>query len=869
MALVEGFRVGPYEIVSPLGAGGMGEVYRARDTSLNRDVAIKILPTALACDLDRVARFRREAQIAASLNHPNVAAVYGLQESQGVIALIQELVEGEDLAARITRGVIPVDEVIPLARQVAEGLEAAHEKGIIHRDLKPANIKVTKDGTVKILDFGLAKAYEDDTASADNSSSSDSPTLSRHMTEAGLILGTAAYMSPEQARGRPLDKRTDIWAFGALLFEMLTGRQAFGGETASDVVAAIVAREPDWSALPAGSPSQLIRRCLEKDPKRRLRDIGDAFNEPKPEPQAPTLYAPFWHRPLMWSLLLAALAVGALAGWRWTRSRGAPILISRLAIPLMPGQEVTSPPAISDDGSLIAYTARQGTEEPMLYLRRLDRFEAMPVTGSEAATQPFFSPDASWVAFFAHGHLWKAGWSGGAPIRLAPAPKPVGGTWLPDDTIVFAPGMGSGLSRVPAGGGPVDTLTKPAGGADGYAHMWPQALPGGRSVLFTVWGKGVSGNAVLMLDTGRWQMVLPGRGGAVFSPSGHLLVGNETAELKAAPLDAAHPARTSAETLVLANVFNFEDLEHIWLAVSRNGTAVFAQGSPAKRSLVWVDRQGRVQPLPLDQAEYEELVVSPDGTRAAIKEHYDLFVYDFQRGTRTPLTFHANTQEDASSPTWSRDSRRVIFVSNGEGNWNIYSEPADGSQPQRQLTKAQFDQFPSGTMSDGTIFFSEANPTSGEDLWALTPGGKALPLRITPFNEENGSVSPDGRWLAYNSDETGHSEVYLQSYPGGEKRVVVSSGGGFLPRWSGNGRELFYCSSGPMMVAEVAPDGSITASKGLFDRSPFLLNYNSYDVSRDGERFLMIRRDPGSIPRQLDVILSWSEDLKRLVPAGR
>ena len=864
MGLGTGTRLGPYEIVSTLGSGAMGAVYRARDTRLGREVAIKVLPEEFTGDPERLARFEREAKVLASLNHPKIASMHGMEESGGAQALVMELVEGQMLSERIAEGPLPPSETLAIARQIAEALEYAHERGIIHRDLKPANVKVTPEGQVKVLDFGLAKAFEAPSPAQDVSSS---PTLTVG-SESGRILGTAAYMAPEQARGKAVDKRADIWAFGAVLFEMLSGKLAFPGETITDVLSAVISREPDWSALPAGSPTRLLRRCLEKDPRRRLRDIGDAFQDADAVEPSAAVAQPVWRQPVLWVLLLITLVTAGLAGWLGMRSSGTVKQVSRLVIPLAAGQEVTGPPAISSDGGLLAYTAKQGTEEPRLYLRSLNSFDARVVSGSEGAQLPFLSPDAKWVAFFAHGQLLKAAVEGGSLTPVAPAASStiLGGTWSEDDSIIFTPGMGSGLMRVSASGGPVEALTHPDGGAQGYAHVWPRALPGGHSILFTVWGKSVFGNAILALDTRRWEMVLPGTGGAVFSPSGHILVGNENAEVRAANLDSRHPAVTTAEAQVLSDVDNSEDLEGVWMAVARNGTAAYVPGNPARRSLVWVDREGRATPVSQEQTRYAELALAPDGSKAIVKQGYDLWVYDFQRGTHTRLTLHGSTREDSSSPEWSRDSRRVFFCVNRDGNWDIYAQPADGSQPAELVLKRPYDKFPTSTAPDGTLMFSEANPTTGEDLWLLSPAGKVSPWRVSQFNESNGVFSPDGRWVAYDSDESGRSEIYMQSYPGGQRRFLVSTSGGFLPRWSSGGKELFYVAGDSFMAVPVHPDGSTGTPHRLFDRTPFLLAFNVYAPSPDGKRFLMIRRDPGSVPRQINLILNWPEELKRLSP---
>jgi serine/threonine-protein kinase len=862
----------------------MGQVYRATDTTLGRQVAVKILPDIFAADLERLARFEREAKTLASLNHPYIAAIYAVEKSEGRHALVMELVDGDDLSQRIAHGAIPVDEALPIAQQIAEALEAAHEQGIIHRDLKPANIKVRPDGTVKVLDFGLAKAlgppegghYAGDRSVRLQPDYSMSPTLiTPAMTQVGLILGTAAYMSPEQARGKAVDKRSDIWAFGAVLFEMVSGRRAFPGENVSETLAEVMKSEPSWQAIPAQVPASLVRlmrQCLVKDPRQRIRDMGDvriALAGANDSAPAPPVDAAKRHWLVWASAVVAVVSVAVAAFAIWNRPTPVPKTAVRLTIPLPPGQELTSYPAITRDGQTVAYVARQGTEEPQLYLRDLSAFEPRLVPGSSGALQPFFSPDGKWVAFFAQGQLQKAEVSGGAPIRLAEAPNSQSGTWNDDDTIIYAASLGSGLLRIPASGGTPESLTTPDGAAQGYAHTLPQILPGGRSVLFTVWGQR-QGTAVLSLDSGRWDLVLPATGfasgmfEATAGSAGRILLVDQTASINAAPFDAARPGPTSiAASSVLSDVFyDVENETRGWLAVSTTGTAVYAAGNPARTSLVWVDREGTIEPVIKDQALYREVSLSPDGLRAVVRYELDLWMHDVQRGTRIRLTSGTGAN---ILPMWSADGARVLFSSNRGGDWDIYSQPADASGPAEVLLKRPHDQFPYSMLPDGTLLYHEINPKTGRDLWTLSPEGKASLLRGSPFNEMSGQFSPGPdsgpRRIAYASDESGRYEIYLQSYPSGANRVPVSTGGGVLPRWSRDGKELFYVTGDAVVAVAMRPDGSFDAPRRLFDRSSFITTprFHSFSVSPDGKRFLMIQRDPGSVPRQLNVILNWSD----------
>ncbi len=771
-----------------------------------------------------------------------------------------------------------LDEALPIAKQIAEALEAAHEQGIIHRDLKPANIKVRADGTVKVLDFGLAKALDgkSSSATADNSPTITSPA----MTQAGMILGTAAYMAPEQAKGKTVDKRADIWAFGVVLHEMLTGQRLFSAETIPETLAHVMTREIDLGTLPATTPRHirtLLARCLVKEPKQRLRDIGEArlavegaFETAAPPTAATATQAALASRSRLPWAVAGSLAVVAAAAVMFG-GRSVPVDVetasTRLTIPLPPGHELTSSPAITRDGRTVVYVTQQGLDAPQLYLRDLSSFEARVVAGSSGAVQPFFSPDGKWVAFFGQGQLQKAEVAGGAPIRLAEAAFPLGGTWNDDNSIIYTTSLNSGLLRIPASGGTPESLTKPDGAASGYAHVFPQVLPGGRRVLFTIWGT-TTGSAALSLESRRWDMVLPTTlsfTAGLFDPArgstGRILVVDQSAGVVAAPFDAAHPAPTSLSTTVLSNVYSeLERESRGWLAISDNGTAVYAAGNPAKTSLVWVDREGKTESLGKGQDLYRQLRLSPDGMKAVVRVGLNLWIHDLQRGTRAPLT-----SGNASSfyQLWSPDATRVIFGSNRGGDWDIYSQLSDGSRPADVLLKQPYDQYPSSMARDGTLLYFEINPTTGLDLWTLSPDGKTSPLRVTPFNEVWGQFSPGAagapRWVAYSSDESGRSEVYVQSYPAGTNRIAVSEGGGSTPMWSPDGKELFYLTGDGVVAVAVRLDGTFGAPRKLFDRSNYYLRYG-YDVSPDGKRFLMIRRDEGSVPRQLNVILDWSDD---------
>jgi serine/threonine protein kinase len=863
--LVEvGDKLGPYEILASLGSGGMGDVYRARDTKLDREVAIKVLPAAVAQDPERLARFEREAKVLGSLNHPNIAQIYGVEEKDGTRALVMELVPGQTL-----QGPVPINDALGILSQIADALGAAHDKGIIHRDLKPANIMLTPDGVVKVLDFGLAAAGP---RSGDGQANPDkSPTLTMHTSEAGMLLGTAAYMSPEQASGKPVDRRSDIFSFGVVVWELLTGKKLFDGETISHILAAVLTKEPDLRQVPP-RVRRLLESCLQKDPRQRLQAIGDwrlLLTETTVTEAPSTVRAS-----LPWALAAVLAVIAAWAVAVSLRSGPAPGEKTeiRLSIPLPSGQQITSSPAISRDGRTIAYTAQHDSDEPQLYVRGLNSFESRLVPGSSGAAQPFFSPDGTWVAFFAQGQLQKAEVAGGAPIRLADAAIPFGGTWNIDNTIIYTAALGSGLLRIPANGGKPETLTKPDGAAQGYGHVFPQALPEGHSVLFTVLGSS-SGGAILTLDSSANtpqapQLVLPEPIG--FSPifqgpgsHGRLLVVDRAAGVRAASFDASHPAPTSAGTLVLEGVNYKESSELLgWLSVSDTGSAVYAPGNPSKRSLVWAYRDGKIETLSKVDDVFAEASLSPDGSKAVVRHGWELWIRDLERGTRSRLTL---PNVESVAPLWTADGKQIIFASDQGGDWNIYSQLADGSQPAGVLLKRPFDQFPLSISADGALLYCELNPKSGADLWILSPDGKTSPFAATAFNEYSGEFSPGPitarHWIAYSSEESGRSQIYIQEYPKGG-RIAVSTGRGILPRWSRDGKELYYLAEDAMMVVAVRPDGSIGVAQKLFDQSNLLLAngpFHRYDVSADGRRFLMIMRDPGSIPRQLNVILNWSQ----------
>ncbi len=827
-----------------------------------------MLPDLFALDPERLARFTREAQTLASLNHSNIAAIYGIEAN----ALVMELVEGDDLSVLIARGPIPTAEALPIAKQIADALEVAHDQGIVHRDLKPANIKVRADGAVKVLDFGLAKAV---TVSADHAlterfSPDHSPTFTSPvaMTQMGVILGTAAYMAPEQAKGKTVDKRADIWAFGVIVYEMLTGFRIFEGESIPETLGLIFAREPDLGALPADTPvgvRRLLARCLVKNPKQRLRDIGEARLMLDEKDESPSAAAPVVPPPRRRGLGAIALIVipiaAAAAAWFAKPLPSAPTL--HLSIALPPGEQVTTAPAISRDGLTIAYAAGRSPSTSRLYLRRLDAAATRAVDSSAAAVYPFFSPDGRFVAFFAGGKLWRAPVAGGAATSIAAAPRAWGGSWGADGRIVYVPSLNAGVWRVPADGGAAEQLTQPDDAAKGYAHVFPQALPGG-DVLFTFWGRTFY-VAVLSPAARTWRPATPeGRESRIgtYAESGLLLVGDLAANLRAAAWTPAETAPTQPEALVLDNVNWLPGSEQSWIAVSATGTAVSVPGNPDRRHLVWVDRQGQVTQLPGEPEQITHASLSHDGRRVVYNGRNSQWVRDLVTGTRTRIL------SDVKSWTggWLPGDDRIVISSNKTGDWDLYTINASGGDLTPLLTRPRT-QHPLAVAPDGSVLFLDNGVTTGSDILVLAPDGKLLTIANTPFVESSANVSADGRSVAYVSDESGRNDIYAVSSSGQGDRVMVSVDGGTGPVWSRDGRELFYRAGDGLMSVRVRSTAPLVLGERhrLLDVSAFeSMYFHDFDVSPDGQRFLFIRAEPDARPTRIDVIVNWFPELARL-----
>jgi eukaryotic-like serine/threonine-protein kinase len=901
MPLAPGSRLGPYEVTAFIGEGGMGKVWRAHHTALKRDDALKVLPDAFASDPDRLARFRREAQVLASLNHPNIAHVYGLEQSDGVQALVMELVEGTTLADRISQGPIPVDQALFIAKQIAEALEAAHEQGIIHRDLKPANVKVRSDGTVKVLDFGLAKAL-DQVSTADDAT--HSPTIiSPAMTGVGVLLGTAAYMSPEQAKGRAADKRSDVWAFGAVLFEMLTGRRAFAGGEVSEVLASVLAREPDWTRLPPDlSPSltTYIKRCLQKDPKQRIGDVQSlrlALEGAFEAGAAPTVTtspvaraAIGWRRAMPWALAgLLAVGVVLLAVMRPDPAPSPPV--ARFSVPLAANESFTATNrhalALSPNGTHVAYAANQ-----RLSLRSLDQLQATPIPGTDGAAEPFFSPDGQSIGFWAGGQLKRVSVTGGAPVTLGAVGIPFGASWEADGTILIGQGP-KGILRMPAAGGTPEVLIPVDAGQ--IVHG-PRMLPGGEWVLFTLLRPGAAiswdGAQIVIqsLATGERIVLIEGGRDANYLPTGHLVYARE-ATLLAVPFDLGARRVTGGPVPLVENVGNTGGSAGQFSVAARNGSLVYvAAGSisllSAPRTLVWVDRKGQETPLAVPPRGYIYPRVSPDGTRVALDVRDgvpDIWIWDIGRETLTRLTFDPRADR---SPAWSPDGRRVAFSSQRDASpGNLFWQAADGTGDADRLAEGERDMFPTSFSPDASqilINVATGGATGGQGenddiaTVSLKAKGRAMPLLATMFGERNGEVSPDGRWLAYESDESGREEIYVRPFPDVQSgRWQVSTGGGTRPLWARNGRELFYLvGQGRVMSVPIQRGESFSAGNPqVVFEGPYLApnSGRTYDVSPTGERFLMLKeagsaaKTSGS-PPSIIVVQGWFEELKRRVP---
>ena len=888
-----------YRIVSKIGAGGMGEVYRARDSKLNREVAIKVLPEAFAQDPERVARFQREAQVLASLNHPNIAAIYGLEESDGIRALVMELVEGPTLADRIAAGPIPFDEVLTIARQIADALEVAHERGVIHRDLKPANVKVTPDDKVKVLDFGLAKITSNEAPSNDLS---HSPTVIQG-TQAGMILGTAAYMSPEQARGRAVDRRADIWSFGAVLFEMLTARRAFDGDDVSITLANVLKEDVRWEALPADLPEplrRLLRRCLEKDPKRRLSWIGEArltLDDPAAGDPVRSSIAPpqaRWSRALPWAVagvlgVTLAAALMSWAPWRETPSKPPRLVLASIgadaSLVSSWGSAVVSP-----DGSTLAFAARS-RNQIQLYIRRLEQLKATAVPGADGALGPVFSPDSQHVAFFADGKLKRVSVAGGAVVLLCDAPSPSGLSWAADTTVLFV--SKGRLQLVASSGGAAREVGVPTD--DDHIQVWPQALPGGRMVLYSENQRAVesweSANIVVApLGGGPSRIVMQGGYYGRYVPSGHLIFFRQGG-LWAVPFDLDRLAIAGEPVTAIEGASSSVQTGLGRVSVSDEGTLVYEPdlGQLGMLQLKWMTRDGKTAALDAIPSEWQEPRFSPDGKRLALSiasgDKRNIWVYELARDTLMQLTFEKGHDR---TPVWSPDGRYILFSSDraSPGITNLYVVNADGAGSTTRLTESAHTQVASSWHPSGKFIAFQENrpgmlfdlmmlPVDGLTTGRLTPGTPSEFL-ATPGAEVYPKFSPDGRWVAYFSGESNFSrlDLFVRPFPGPGGRWRISTEGGSFPHWSASSSELLFLQRNQLMVASYSVAGeSFRADKPQL-WSPIGVRMHGYtdpyDLHPDGQR-LVGRAEDGSLVSADKIVLmsNFFEYLRKIAPARK
>jgi Tol biopolymer transport system component/predicted Ser/Thr protein kinase len=912
MAILPGRRLGPYEILSSIGAGGMGEVYRARDTRLDRIVAIKVLPAHLADRSELRERFEREARTIASLNHPHICTLFDIGQQDGIDYLVMEYLEGETLAQRLLKGSLPLEQALQYSIEISDALDKAHRKGVTHRDLKPGNIMLTKTGT-KLLDFGLAKLKQEVTPA--NVQLSQLPTANDPLTAQGTIVGTLQYMAPEQLEGKEVDARTDIFAFGAMVYEMATGNRAFEGKSQASLIAAILQIEPPpMSSLQPMTPlalDRVVKKCLAKEPERRWQAASDVcdelmwITEGGPQvtltPGAATKGLRSLGRRELLLSVGALLLVAAIAGLAvWILKPSPPQPVSRLVVTLPQGEQLAgldSGPAValSPDGTHLAYVARQGGTQH-IYLRAMDSLEARPIPGTEGAINPFFSPDNQWVGFFAGGKLMKVSVSGGVATNLGDAISPRGASWGSPGIIAFAPASVSAIQQVPDTGGILQPLT--LFGKGEASHRWPELLPGGKALLFAGGSSGVTFSSaqvfVQRVGADQPRKLIQGGTNPRYALSGHLIYA-QGANLMAVPFDTQRLAVTGAAVPVVEGVLQSPINGHAQYSFAATGSLVYVPGSvqSAQSRLVWVSRNGAEQPVAAPAHAYQFPRLSPDGRRVAVgiaEEETQIWLYDLSRDTLTRLTFEGNQNYNA---VWTPDGRRIAFQSDREGPLNIFWQLADGSGGLERLTTSGSNQFPISWSPDGQLLaFVEIDPTTQRDIWvlrmsdlspasgqALSAGNeqvrKAQPFLRTRFDESVPRFSPDGRWLAYISNESGHFEIYVQPYPGPGGKWQISTEGGTEPVWNPNGRELFYRSGGKMMAVDITTQPGFAAGKPrmLFEGQyvPTPATTPNYDVGPDGQRFLMIKSSESAegAPTQINVVLNWFEELKQKVPTGK
>jgi eukaryotic-like serine/threonine-protein kinase len=903
MSLVVGTRLGPLEIVAPLGAGGMGEVYRARDAKLGRDVALKIVPAALAHDGQSLARLEREARTLAALNHPNIAAIYGLEEAEGLRALVMELVEGETLAEHMRGSAakrLSAEEALPIAKQIAEALEYAHEHGVVHRDLKPANVKITPAGAVKVLDFGLAKVVSDQD-SARPAISADSPTLSAMATQAGIILGTAPYMAPEQAKGKQVDRRADIWGFGCVLYEMLAGKRAFDGETTSDVLAEVIRGEPDWTALPQATPPamrRLIRRCLQKDVRQRLQAIGDARiaieetlagadaeNSVGTAPQAKR--ASLLRLILPWALGAVTLVCAGIAGWLLFRPAPRPNVVRFALAPPENAQFVLGGEAsVSPDGRMLAFVAQaRQDKDTALWLRPLNSMTAVQIPGTDGALFPFWSPDSQQLGFGAAGKLEKVAVSGGAPQQLCDLDGFWGGTWNRDGVILFANGAnaaglyrvsgtgGSALYRVPDTGGVSSLVLTPDASQHETGVGFPQFLPDGRHFIFqAIRGQFYSGYIEAgLLDSKAVAHLAQADAQAFFAQPGYLFYTDQRT-LVARPFDPGALHFTGAAIPIAQKIGRTPYAYYAFFSVSPAGVLTYQDVPVTGTSqAAWINRSGETLGTVGPAGAYTGPALSPDGTRFAMGVgdfgKRDIWIFDLKRGTASRLTFG---QADNTNTTWSPDGTRIVYSSNQDGQYDLYQKAANGVGTAQPILQSPQEKRLDDLSSDGRYAIYDTAGGKSE-LWGLPlfADRKPFPFVQGNFTAVSAVFSPNGRYAAYVSNETGSFEVYVQTFPQQNGKWQISTAGGLQPMWNRNGKELFFIGlDGKMMAVDVnttAANLQAGIPKPLF-QTQLDTSYrgrNFYVVSPDGQRFLMLTPVTSAATLPMTAVVNWSSLLPR------
>jgi serine/threonine protein kinase/Tol biopolymer transport system component len=903
MPILPGRRLGPYEILSAIGAGGMGEVYKARDTRLDRTVAIKVLPTHLADRSELRERFDREAKTIASLNHPHICVLHDIGHQDGIDFLVMEHLEGETLAQRLVKGALPIQQVLRYAIEISDALDKAHRKGVTHRDLKPGNIMLTKSGT-KLLDFGLAKLKQD--ASPTNVSLSDLPTENDPLTAQGAILGTLQYMAPEQVEGETdkIDARTDIFSFGAVVYEMATGKKAFEGNSQASIIGAILKDDPPLiSALQPMTPPALdrvVKKCLAKDSDKRwqsasdvcdeIRWIAETVSRASLSPNAPAskpLFA-LWTAMIGLAGIVLGAVVASLATWNLKPTPTRPV--ARTVINLPPGDNLArlDQPALalSPDGSLLAYVsiARAGGVAH-IYLRAMDSLEAKPIPATEAAINPFFSPDGQWLGFFSGGKLKKVSVNGGVALTLGNASAPSGAAWGRNGTIIFSPLTTSVLEQISDAGGPAQAVTRLEKGEG--IHQWPELLPGGKAVLF-VSAAGVGNPRILVqsLSSGERRDLFLSGTAPHYATSGHLIYA-QNGNLIATPFDSQRLQIVGVGVPVAQGIMQTGLRGGVQYTLSATGTLAYVPGGNlAAERLVWVSLTGTERAIPAPPHAYSTPRISPDGDRIAVgvsEQDIQVWLYDVSRETLSPFTFEGTTND---MPVWTPDGKRIAFQSNRQGSLNIFWQLADGSGGLEQLTSSENIHAPNSFSPDGQqLAYHEVSPTAQRDIWLVRTSDpsegsgqvrKTQPLLQTPLDEAVARFSPDGHWLAYISNESGRYEVYVQAYPGPGGKYQISTDGGTEPVWNPKGRELFYRNGNKMMAVEITSQPTFKAGaprmlfEGQFEPGPFQIA--NYDVSPDGQRFLMIKPDEqssSSSPTQIVVVQNWFEELKQKVPTGK